>query len=171
MSYSCQHCDQFDQIIKSSGYVVEKLPKNLSNSKGKHKVSLDKNLPVILCGYPECQAQCRLESSLFPENILQLRDDESGDGDENYLQSNQYVTVNSCAGQAQIDEVLQWLNRISGSDTLPQRSNTSYSRIISLSRKNSITSMNNNVKLLVEKTERMIERQEQALSDISVLRK
>ena len=172
LSYSCQHCNQFDQEIKAKGYVIQKVSQNQSTGKDKdkRKISLDDNIPVIWCGYPECQAQhCWPEGLPVPENVLQLQDDTDGD---NHLQSNQKVKLIS-ASQAPINEVLRWLDNVSykGIDARSCSSSTSYSRRDSLSRKDSINSANINFQILIDKADQMLENQDQMKTGLQALRK
>ena len=168
LSYPCPHCDELDEgIIKAGGYAIQKLPKNRSTGSYKEecKFSSEENVPVIVCGRPECQAQSWLESSPMPENynILQLH--VAGDGDETPVQCNQRVKVISCPSPDDgppVTEVLQWLNNVS--------------------RRGSITSLDGQVKeirkgvnvlqkLVMERTSEIIEKQDQTNTTINALRK
>ena len=174
LSYSCRHCDRFDQELKARGYVVQKVPQNQSTGTKKHKLVLNNNIPIIQCGYSECQAQfCGLEGLPVSENVCQLQDDADVDCGENHLPSNQKVKVISCAGQAPMNEVLQWLDSVScgDNDTQSRRGSISYSHRSSFSRKDSINSLSNNLKILVDRTGRIMESQEQTNSGIHALRK
>ena len=171
LSYSCPHCDELDNDIKASGYAIQKLPKNQSTDSYKKdtcKVLSDENVPVIVCGHPECQARHWLESSPMPENqnILQLN--MAGDGDETPVQCNQRVRVINCAGLddgVRVKEVLQWLNNVSrrGSITSIDERGLKLNEIHK--------GMNELQKLVVERTSEIIEKQDQTNTGIDALRK
>lgn len=170
LSFSCPHCDELDKDIKASGYAIQKLPKNQFNDSYKKecKVLSDENVPVIVCGNPECQAQHWLESSRMPENwrnILQLR--VAGDGDETPVQPNQRVKVISCAGpddRAPVKEVLHWLNNVSqrGSITSIDERELKLNEIHQ--------DVNKLHKLVVQRADEISEKQDQTNTGIDMLR-
>ena len=174
LSYSCRHCDELDKEIRASGYDIQKLSKNQStgaNTKDTCKVSLDENVPVIVCGHPECRAQHWLESSPMPENrnILQLY--VAGDGDETPVQSNQRVKVISCADSddgVPVNEVLHWLKSVSRRGSITSIDGQVL-KLHELSK--GVTELNRNVKLVAERTGEMLEKQDQTNTGIEMLRK
>lgn len=160
LSYSCPHCDKLDQQIKGKGYMIQKLPDKQLTNVYKEEISMSKSVPVIVCGHPDCKVSCSLlESSPIPENwnILQLYHN----GDESPPQSNERLKVIDCTDLDEgipTAEILEWLD--------------------SVSRRGSITStdgrlleLGKDVKTLVDRTEEILEKQDQANTSLSALRK
>lgn len=143
-----------------NGYTIQKLP-NKQLTEAYYKKEMSKSVPVIVCGYPECKVSCSvLERSPVPENWKVLRLNLTSD--ENPAQcNNERLTTINCTDLDKgipIAKVLEWLDNVS--------------------RRGSITStderlgtLDKNVKLLVDRTEAILERQDQANTSLSALRK
>ena len=172
LSFSCPHCDELDKEIKASGYAIQKLPKSQSTDaykKDVYKVSMDENVPVIVCSRPECQAWNWLENSPMPENWNILKLHVADDGDESPVQPNQGVKVISCAGQDYgVKEVLDWLKSVSRRGSLTSIDGQGL-KLNELHR--DVTKLNKNVKLVVERTSEILEKQDQTNTGIDALRK
>ena len=156
LSYSCPHCDKLDQQIKDKGYTVHKLPNKQLTDAYKKEASLSKSVPVIVCGYPECKVSCSLlESSPVPENWnvlrLNLTSDENPD--------NERLTMNctDLGKEIPITEVLEWLDRVSRRGSITSTDG------------NMLGEIDKNVKILVDRTEAILEKQDQANTSLSAI--
>lgn len=163
LSYSCPHCDKLDEQIKDQGYDVQKLPKQqvTDTTEETHQFPPDESVPVIVCGHPECKISSDiLESSPVPENwkILQLQ--QQTPIGENPTQSNKRVTVLNCSNLDEgipVDKVLNWLNNISRRGTIVSTNGEQ------------LNEMGKDILKLVERTDEILEKQDQANTSLSAL--